>query len=156
MIIDKTDKRILQLLQMHGDISNLQLADKVGLSPTPCARRVKRLEEEGFIERRVTILNRQKLNLNLTAIISISLDSHAADRLNNFAELVQQYSEIIECQLVTGQTYDFLLKAVIPDMKYYEELLLGRLTRIKGVTGVHSSFVLREIVSKTELPLNYI
>jgi Lrp/AsnC family leucine-responsive transcriptional regulator len=96
------------------------------------------------------------LGLKLTAIIGISMDRHTPERFENFERQVNEYPEIIEASVVTGQSYDYLVKAVVPDMEYYEELLLGRLTRIDGVTGVHSSFVLRKVISKTALPLTHI
>jgi Lrp/AsnC family leucine-responsive transcriptional regulator len=156
MKLDRTDRRILEAMQQDGRISNLELAEKVGLSPTPCSRRVKRLEESGIIDQHVTLLNQSALGLKLTAIIGISMDRHTPERFENFERQVNEYPEIIEASVVTGQSYDYLVKAVVPDMEYYEELLLGRLTRIDGVTGVHSSFVLRKVISKTALPLTHI
>ena len=154
--LDKLDRRILQELQRDGELSNLELADKIGLSPTPCLRRVKKLEKSGIIEKKVTLLNQKGLGLNITAMISIAMDRHTPERFANFERSVRVFPEVIECSIVTGQTADFLLKAVLPDMTYYEEFLLGRLTRIEGVTGVHSSFVLRKLIDKTELPLEHI
>ena len=154
--LDRIDRRILFLMQENGRISNLELADNIGLSPTPCSRRVKRLEESGLIERHVTILNGTLLGLNITAMISITMDRHTPDRFEHFERSVREFPEVVECSIVTGQAADYLLKAVLPDMTYYEEFLLGRLTRIEGVTGVHSSFVLRKIINKTELPLEHI
>lgn len=155
MDLDRIDRHILQLMQVNGRINNIELADQVGLSPTPCSRRVKRLEESGIIDRHVTILNRSKLDLKLTAIVGISMDKHTPDRFDNFESKIKQFPEVLECNIVTGQASDYLLKVVLPDMEYYEEFLLGRLTRIEGVSGVHSSFVLRRIIDKTELPLNH-
>jgi Lrp/AsnC family leucine-responsive transcriptional regulator len=154
--LDRTDRRILALMQSDGRISNLELAEKVGLSPTPCSRRVKRLEASGLIERHVTLLNQALLGLNITAMISITMDRHTPDRFETFERQVTAFAEVIECSIVTGQAADYLLKAVLPDMTYYEEFLLGRLTRIDGVTGVHSSFVLRKVIDRTELPLEHI
>jgi len=156
MKLDRTDKRILAAMQANARITNLELAEKIGLSPTPCARRVKQLEEAGIIERHVTLLNQQKLGLNITAMIGISMDRHTPERFEKFEREVRQFPEVIECSIVTGQTADYLLKAVLPDMTYYEEFLLGRLTRIEGVTGVHSSFVLRKVIARTEMPLDHI
>ena len=156
MKLDNTDRKILEAMQQNGRISNLELSEKINLSPTPCSRRVKRLEESGVIDKHVTLLNQSKLGLKLTAIIGISMDRHTADRFDKFEATIRTYPEIVEANVVTGQSYDFLLRAVVPDMDYYEELLLGRLTRIEGVTGVHTSFVLRRVISKTELPLTHI
>ncbi|TDJ64739.1 MAG: Lrp/AsnC family transcriptional regulator [Proteobacteria bacterium] len=154
--LDRLDRRILTLMQIDGRISNLELAERIGLSPTPCSRRVKHLDDSGIIERHATLLNQARLGLNITAMISITMDRHTPDRFENFERKVKEFPEVIECSIVTGQAADYLLKAVLPDMTYYESFLLGRLTRIKGVTGVHSSFVLRKIINKTELPLDHI
>ena len=151
-----TDRRILRQMQANGRISNLELAEAVGLSPTPCSRRVKRLAGSGLIERHVTLLNQSLLGLKLTVIIGITLDRHTPDRFDNFETSVREFPEVIECNVVTGQAADYLLRVVVPDMESYEEFLLGRLTRIEGVTGVHSSFVLRRVINKTELPLDHI
>lgn len=156
MKIDRTDRRILGEMQKNGRISNLELADAVGLSPTPCSRRVKRLEESGVIDRHVTLLNQSALGLKLTAIIGITMDRHTPERFERFEAAVRDYHEVVECSVVTGQSADYLLRAVVPDMEYYEAFLLGKLTRIEGVTGVHSSFVLRRVISRTELPLDHI
>ena len=156
MKLDRIDKRILAVMQADGRITNLQLAEKVGLSPTPCARRVRQLEEAGVIERHVTLLNQQKLGLNITAMIGITMDRHTPERFENFEREVKRFPEVVECSIVTGQAADYLLKAVLPDMTCSEEFLLGRLTRIDGVTGVHSSFVLRKVIDRTELPLEHI
>jgi len=154
LALDRIDKHILRLMQANGRISNLELADQVGLSPTPCSRRVKRLEESGLITGHVTLLDPQALGLNLTAIVGIAMDRHTPDRFESFEKAIASMPEIIECSIVTGQTADFLLKVVVRDMQHYEKFLLGHLTRLDGVTGVHSSFVLRNIVKKTELPLD--
>ena len=151
--LDKTDRKLLALLQSDAGLSNLELADKVGLSPTPCARRVKRLESEGVIKGRVTLLEQQKLGLSLTAHIGITMDRHTPERFEAFERDIQSYPEVLECCVVTGQSADYLVKVVVEDMAHYERFLLGRLTRIPGVTGVHSSFQLRSVVSKTALPL---
>lgn len=152
-MLDKLDKHLLSLMQANGRISNQELADTIGLSATPCARRVKRLEEEGYIERHVTLLNPTRLGLNLTAILSISMDRHTPERFEGFEEAIKQFPEVLECSIVTGQSADYLLKVVVTDMQHYERFLLGQLTRIAGVTGVHSSFVLRKVINKTALPL---
>lgn len=156
MKFDRLDRRILEVMQADARITNLELAARVGLSPTPCARRVKQLEEAGVILRHVTLLDQQQLGLTITAMIGISMDRHTPERFENFEREIRRYPEVVECNIVTGQSADYLLKAVLPDMTYYEEFLLGRLTRIEGVTGVHSSFVLRKVVARTELPLDHI
>ena len=156
MDLDRQDKRILATLQQDGSVTNLELAEKIGLSPSPCARRVKQLEEAGFINRKVTLLNANKLNLNLTALIQISMDKHTPDRFELFEKEVSQYPEVMECLLITGQSADYQLKVVVADMETYQEFLLNKITRIQGVSDVHSSFILREVINSTELPLEHL
>ncbi|GLS90739.1 AsnC family transcriptional regulator [Psychromonas marina] len=152
--LDRIDKKILTLMQSNARISNLELADKVGLSPTPCSRRVKRLEESGIIDKHVTLLKPAVLGLKLTAMIGITMDRHTPERFDNFERAISELPEVLECLIVTGQSADFLLKVIVRDMEHYEKFLLGQLTKLEGVTGVHSSFVLREMIKKTELPLD--
>ncbi|GHD34523.1 Lrp/AsnC family transcriptional regulator [Halioglobus pacificus] len=155
MKLDRLDRRILEVMQDNGRISNLELADKVGLSPTPCSRRVRQLEASGLVRGHVTLLNQDQLGLKLTAWISITMDRHTPDRFEAFEEEVRAYPEVLECAVVTGQAADYLIKAVVPDMAYYEGFLLGKLTRIPGVSGVLSSFELRRVVNRTRLPLDH-
>ncbi len=154
--LDRLDRRILEVLQRRAQISNLELAEEVGLSPTPCARRVRRLEDCGLITGQVTLLDQEKLGLSLTAFIGISMDRHTPDRFEAFEAEVRTYPEVLDCCVVTGQNADYLIQAVVPDMAYYERFLLGRVTRIPGVTGVHSSFVLRRVIRRTALPLDHV
>lgn len=154
--IDKTDRRILDCLQQDGGLTNQELAERVGLSPSPCLRRVRALEEAGVILKRVTLLERKALGLSLTAVIMISMDRHIPERFDEFQRQIEACPEIQECYLITGHDADYMLKAVVPDMDVFQELLLNRITRIPGVSGVHSSFVLRRVVDKTDLPLGYI
>jgi len=156
MKLSKIDRHILSEIQNNARISNLELANKIGLSPSPCLRRVKQLEEAGFIDDYVARLNEQKLNLKLIALIQISMDRHTPERFENFESIVKQYEEVLECYLITGQNADYLLKVIVPDMEYYQDFLLGRLTRIEGVTGVQSSFIMRKVIDKTALPLGHL
>ena len=111
MKLDRTDRRILAAMQRNGRISNLELAEEVGLSPTPCSRRVKRLEESGIIDRHATLLNQSQLGLKLTAFITIAMDRHTPDRFDNFEKKVAEFPEVMECSVVTGQSADYLVKA---------------------------------------------
>ncbi len=154
--LDRIDLRILEQLQRDAGLSNLELAERVGLTATPCARRVKQLEAQGIIRERVTLLDQHKLGLTLTAHIGITMDRHTPERFEAFEQAIAGYPEVIECCVVTGQSADYLVKAVVADMTHYEKFLLGKLTRIPGVTGVHSSFELRKVVSHTGLPLDHI
>ena len=153
MNLDKIDKQILHELQKNAKISNLELAERVNLSPTPCARRVKQLEESGIIIGHTTQLDQENLGLKLMAIISVTMDKHTADRCDKFEAAAAELPEVMECYVVTGQDSDFLIKVLVRDMRHYEEFLLRRLTKLDGVSGVHTSFVLRHPINKTQLPV---
>lgn len=154
--LDPLDRRILEELQKDGGLTNQELAERVGLSPSPCLRRVRALEESGVIQKRVTLLDPKKLGLTTTALIQISMDRHTPERFAKFEATVRKYAEVKTCFLVTGQTADYLLVVVVPDMDAYQEFLLEKITRIEGVSGVHTSFVMRRVVDTTELPLGYV
>ncbi|GAA6133512.1 Lrp/AsnC family transcriptional regulator [Oceaniserpentilla sp. 4NH20-0058] len=151
--LDRTDRRILMEMQKNGAISNLELAEKVGLSASPCSRRVKALEDAGFIIKTVTILDAKKLGLDLLAIISISMDRHTPERFESFESKVNSFEEVLECYLITGQSADYVLKVVVSGMDAYQKFLLGKLTKLEGVTGVHSSFVMRKVLERSTLPI---
>ena len=153
MALDKIDKQILHELQNNAQISNLELAERVNLSPTPCARRVRQLEAAGIIIGHHTQLDHERLGLSLMAMVSVTMDIHTSDRFEKFEQAVALLPEVMECYVVTGQDSDFLIKVLVRDMRHYEEFLLGRLTKLEGVSGVHSSFVLRHPISKNHLPL---
>ena len=153
MKIDPSDRRILEALQEDGRITNQELAERVGLSPSPCLRRVRALEEAGVIAGYRTLLDARKLGLTLLALVHISMDRHTPERCAAFDAEVASIPEVLECLLITGQSADYQLKVIVKDMDAYQQLLLHRLTRIEGVTGVHSSFVLRKVVDRTALPL---
>lgn len=153
MTLDRYDRLILEQLQTSGRMSNQELADAINLSPSPCLRRVRQLEEEGFIRGYVALLNARKLGLTLMSFIHISMDKHTPERFEAFEKTVEAYPEVLECHLITGQSADYLLKVIVSDMDAYQQFLLQKLTRIKGVSGVHSSFVLKSPVAKTALPV---
>jgi len=153
MQLDKYDKHILEILQSEGRISNQDLADRIGLSPSPCLRRVKALEEAGLIRSYRAILDGKALGLSLTALIQISMDRHTPERFEAFETAVAEIPQVLECLLITGQAADYQLKVAVKDLDAYQDLLLKRITGIPGVSGVHSSFVLRRVVDKTALPV---
>jgi Lrp/AsnC family leucine-responsive transcriptional regulator len=153
MELDKLDRRILHELQQNGGITNNDLAERIGLSATPCARRVKRMQDEGLIQDQVIILNASKLGLKLSALVQVSMDRHTPDRFERFESEIRKHPEVVECLLITGQSADYQLKVIVPDMDYYQEFLLNTLTRIEGVADVHSSFILRKVLDTTALPL---
>ena len=154
MQLDRIDKRILDELQRNARISNQDLADKVGLSPSPCLRRVRQLEEAGLVSAYVTRLDASKLGLKLMALVQISMDRHTPDRFEQFEQVIKSLPQVLECILITGQSADYQLKVLVRDMEEYQAFLLNRITRIPGVSDVHSSFVLRQVVSTVALPLD--
>jgi Lrp/AsnC family leucine-responsive transcriptional regulator len=156
VILDKLDQSILAEIQKDGCLSNLELADKVGLSPSPCSRRVKQLEDEGIIAGYATLLAPKKLGLKLHVMIQISMDKHTPDRFDCFEKELETYPEVISCMLFTGHTADYIIELLVEDMESYQALLLNRLTRIPGVSGVQSSFVLRKVIDRTSIPLNHL
>ena len=156
MKIDSYDIRILAELQEDGGLSNQEIADRVGLSASPCSRRIRLLEEAGIIASTVVRLAPAKLGLDLTVLIHIRMDRHTPERFDRFESIVRGYPEVLECYLITGQEADYQLKIIVPNMEEYQRFLLDKITRIEGVIGVHSSFVLRKAIDSTALPLNYV
>ena len=154
MQLDRYDRRILEVLQEQGRLSNQELAERIGLSPSPCLRRVRALEEAGVIRAYRALLDGRKLGLTLTALVHIAMDRHTPERFANFEAQISALPEVLECLLITGQDADYQLKVVVRDMEAYQDLLLNRITRIEGVSGVHSSFVMRRVVERTALPVD--
>jgi Lrp/AsnC family leucine-responsive transcriptional regulator len=153
MDLDRYDRRILTELQRDGRISNQDLAERIGLSPSPCLRRVRALEASGLIAGYRAMLDAKQLGLSLMALIHISMDRHTPERFAKFDDAVAELPEVMECLLITGQDADYQLKVIVRDMDAYQDLLLNKITRIEGVSGVHSSFVLRRVVDRTAVPL---
>lgn len=153
MKLDKYDRLILQTIQQQGRMSNQELAEVINLSPSPCLRRVKQLEESGLIDGYVALINARKLGLTLLSFIQISMDKHTPERFNGFESAISEFSEVLECHLITGQSADYLIKVIVKDMDDFQQFLLNKLTRIEGVSGVHSSFVLKSPVNTTALPI---
>lgn len=147
--IDDTDRQLLRLLQTQARMSITELAERVSLSATPCARRIKRLEDAGIITGYHTQTDAQKLGYPLAVFIAISMDRHTADRFEQFEDKIQSFDEVISCSIVTGRTEDYLIKVRVRDMAHYEEFLLHRLNRIEGVAQVHTSFELREVFNRS-------
>lgn len=154
--LDRYDLRILAELQRNARLSNQELAERIGLSASPCSRRVRQLEEEGYIVREVALLDRKKLGLTLTAHVLVGMDRHTPERFAHFEQQIQRCPQVLECSLITGMDADYQLEVVVPDMEHYQRFLLGTLTRIEGVSSVRSSFVLTQVVSSTELPLEHL
>ncbi|MBD3635366.1 MAG: Lrp/AsnC family transcriptional regulator [Methylophaga sp.] len=152
--LDRYDQMILDILQKDGRITNQELAEAIKLSPSPCLRRVRQMEEDGLIDGYVALLNAKKLGLSLMAFIGISMDRHTPERFEKLESTLAGYPEVLECHLITGQDADYLLKVIVRDMDSYQQFLLNKLTRIEGVTGVHTSFVMKSPINSTALPVN--
>ncbi|RVU85683.1 Lrp/AsnC family transcriptional regulator [Leucothrix sargassi] len=153
--LDRLDLKILHELQLDASLSNQELSDKVGLTAAPCSRRVKQLEEAGVITSHNIRIDEKAINLNMFALLYISMDKHIPERFEAFEQTVSNIPEVIECYMITGNSADYQLKIAVPDMDNYYKVLLGKITRIEGVTGVHSSFILRKVIESGPLPLNY-
>lgn len=150
--LDEIDYAVLRNLQEHARISNVELADRVGLSPAPCLRRVQALERAGVIKKYVALLNPSAVAREVTVFVQISLDLQVGGRLDSFEQQIMQRPEVLECYLMTGDS-DYLLRVVVPDVAAYERFLKEALTRVDGVVGIKSSFALRQVKYSTALPL---
>lgn len=151
--MDQIDKRILKELQRDGKLQNNELAQLVGLSPSPCLRRVKQLEEEGYIEHYVALLNPAKLNLGLTVFARIWLKGQDAHTVNNFVDAIHNMPEVVECQLMAGDC-DFFLRIVVSDLDAYRKFQIHHLTQISSVQNVKTEIPLQTVKKTTALPLD--
>ena len=151
--LDALDVRILNILQDNARITTLELAEQVGLSPTPCARRVKRLEDDGLIQRYVTLLDEKKAGLDLSVFISVRLRNQTAETIDKFERSVRSMSEITECYLVSG-VHDYLLHLRVADVDALRDFLRNRLVTIEGIAEAQSSIVLDKVKYTTALTLS--
>lgn len=152
--IDRIDRNILAELQKNGRLSNVELSRRVGLSPTPCLERVKRLELEGYISGYQAILNPQLLDAALLVIVEITLTKTSPDVFDEFSKAVHNLDVIQECHLVSGN-FDFLLKTRVQDMAAYRDLLGHTLLRLPAVSESRTYVVMEEVKSSTSLPISY-
>lgn len=150
--LDEIDRHILHILQEDGRISNHDLAERVGLSPSPCLRRVRQLEERGLLSGYVALLNPAALGLNVTAFVRVRLDEQGDRRLAAFEAAIAELPEVMECYLMTGES-DYQLRVLVGSLGEFEEFLRRKLTRIEAVSQVTSSFALRPVVYRTALPV---
>ena len=150
--LDKYDKRILIELQQGADVSMQELGERVGLSHTPCWRRVKRLEKYGLIRQRVVLLDAEQLDLAVNVLVNVTLKRQQGNALNRFEAAVQDIPEVVECYIVSGET-DFLLRVVVADVNAYERLLKDTLVHLPEVGNLTSTFALRQVKYTTALPL---
>ena len=151
MKLDQIDRKILHHLQHNARITNAELAEKVGLSPTPCLRRLRRLETEGIVKGYRTEVNRESVGLPVTVVILVKLEKEDEESLREFEETVKAKPEIMECLLVTGK-FDYYLKAVLPTLGSYEPFLSDSLLRTENIATIESSFMLREVTKRPALP----
>ena len=155
MKLDSTDLRILAALQADGALSNVELARRVHLSPSPCLTRVKALEAAGVIERYVALVNAQRLGLGLNVFISISLKTQSKEVLADFERRIAEHDEVMECYLMSGDS-DYLIRVALPDIAALELFILEQLTTIADIEKIRSSFALKQVRYKTALPLAHL
>ena len=151
-VLDEIDRRILTALQENARISNVDLADTVGVSPSPCWRRVRDLEQNGVIARYVTLVDPGAIGLPVSVFIQVSLEKQVEPTLEAFENAVLARPEVMECYLMTGDA-DYLLRVVVADLAAYERFLIDHLTRVPGVASIKSSFALKQVKYRTALPL---
>ena len=154
IVLDKIDLKILQVLQENGRLTNVELSERVALSPSPCLRRLKQLEDAGVIQRYAALLSPAAIELGLQAFIRVTLNKAGGGR-EKFDEAVQGWQEILSCFALTGET-DYMLHAFFVDMEHFSHFVLEVLLNQEGVQVARSSFVLREVKKTTALPLNHL
>ena len=150
--LDEIDRQILGHLQRNARVSNAKLAELVGLSPAPCLRRIRALEEAGIIRDYVALLDTRAVGRAVTVFIEIRLDLQVKDRLDILERAIREWPEVLECNLMTGDA-DYMLRVAVPDVDAYEHFLRDKLTRLEGVASVKSSFALKQVKYTTALPL---
>lgn len=152
MQLDAIDRKILLALQRDGRLQNVDLAREVGLSPSPCLRRVRILEEAGVIERYVALLDASKIGMGLTVFARVWLTGQDAETVDHFTDEIKQLPQVLECHLMAGDC-DFLLRVVAADLADYRRFLVEHLTRIKGVQNIKTEIPMQQIKLTSELPL---
>ena len=150
--MDKIDRRILVHLQDEARMPNVDLAEKVGLSPTPCARRVKNLEVNGVISRYVTLVDQKAVGLPVSVFVNVTLERQVEQALGVFESFIADRPEVMECYLMTGDA-DYLLRIVVTDLDAYERFIVDHLTKVPGIANIKSSFALKQVAYKTALPV---
>ena len=151
--IDSIDLRILHELQQFGKISNVDLAGRVGLSPSPCLTRVRALEQKGIIDRYVALVKPDRVGLLINVFIQVTLERQVEKVMETFEAKMEAYPEVMECYLMTGNS-DYLIRLLVSDIKTLEAFIVQKLSTIDGVLNIQSSFALKQVKYKTELPIN--
>jgi Lrp/AsnC family leucine-responsive transcriptional regulator len=149
--LDAVDRKILELLQADGRMSLAELAEKVGLSPSPCLRRVRMLED-GVISRYVAVLDQRAVGLPVSVFVSIKLEKQRQESLDRFAKAIERWPEVLECYLMTGSR-DYWMRVVVPDLDAYERFVKQKLTRVEGIASIESSFALEQVKYTNVLPV---
>jgi DNA-binding Lrp family transcriptional regulator len=155
MELDELDRKILTCLQENARISNAELSETVGLSPSPCWRRVRALEQAGVVRKYAAIVEPKAIGLPVNVFVSVTLEKQVEDWLERFEAALRDRPEVMECYLMTGES-DYLLRVVVSDLQAYEKFVLEHLTRIPGIAGIKSSFALKQVQYKTALPLGHL
>ncbi len=150
--MDKIDAQILELLQQDANMTTQQIADRINMSQSPCWRRINKLEEQGLIDRKVTLLNREKLGLEVVVFATVNLTAQGRDNLEDFEREVRVLPEVLECYTMAG-IWDYMLKIVVKDIRHYEMFVRERLTKLSHIGEVHSHIAVTEIKNSSELPL---
>jgi Lrp/AsnC family leucine-responsive transcriptional regulator len=153
--LDAIDRRIVAALQADGRLSNVELADKVGLSPSPCLRRVRRLEREGYIDGYRAALRRDRVGLGFSVFVGVKIDGHANERALTFEKAVVAMSEVVACHLVSGEA-DYILEVVVPDLADYQRFLVGKLLDMPIVREVRSNIAIQTLKAGAPLPLGHL
>jgi Lrp/AsnC family leucine-responsive transcriptional regulator len=153
--LDAIDRRIIAALQRDGRLSNVELAEQVGLSSSPCLRRVKRLEQDGYIEAYRAMLARDRMGLGLTVFVGVRIEGHANDRAGDFESAVLVMPEVIACHMVSGEA-DYLLEVVVPDLQCYQRFLVDKLLSLPIVREVHSNIAIQSLKTAAALPLGHL
>jgi Lrp/AsnC family leucine-responsive transcriptional regulator len=149
------DRRIITALQADGRLSNVELAERAGLSPSPCLRRVKRLEREGYIEAYRATLQRSRVGLGFTVFVEVKIEGHANERAEAFQDAIVAMPEIVACHLVTGAA-DYLLEVVVPDLEHYQRFLVVKLLSLPIVREVRSNIAIQTLKAGGPLPLDHL
>lgn len=153
--MDRIDLKILNALQEDARISITDLAEQVSLTPTPCARRVQNLEQEGLIKKYVGLLDQSKVGLPVNAFVEVRLIREREDEMSAFENIIKKHSEIMECYVLSGG-HDYLLRVVAPDLESYHRFLREKLLSIRAVNSVETSFALDRVIYRTSLPLDHL
>jgi Lrp/AsnC family transcriptional regulator, leucine-responsive regulatory protein len=153
VVLDQIDRKIIKALQDNARLSSQELSDQVGISSSPCWRRVKALEEAGVITKYVTLVDPEALGLSISIFTNVSLDKQIESALETFQKAVRKRPEVMECYLMTGD-FDYLLRVVVGNLHEYERFLLDHLTKISGVASIKSSFALKQVKYTTALPVS--